>query len=291
MFDTTDPAEDPAAPPRCAPEMQRARGAARVALDGCGGGVGRARLGRLAQSGCAKAFLPRVTGPTEVVFLNTAGGLTGGDRVRFALDLGAGARAIATTQAAERAYAALPGAAPARMDVALTVGAGGRLDWLPQETILYDAAALDRRTEVDLAGDAQVLLCETLVLGRAAMGERVTRLALRDLRRVRRAGRPVLADGVALDAGALAADDAGAGLAGARAVALLALVAPGAEAAVGPLRGVLAGTDPGVRAAVSGWDGRCAVRIAGPDGWPVKRALAALLRHLREGALPRVWQV
>jgi urease accessory protein len=37
------------------------------------------------------------------------------------------------------------------MEVRLTVGPGGWLDWLPQETILFDRAALDRRTVIDLA--------------------------------------------------------------------------------------------------------------------------------------------
>ncbi|MBD3766196.1 MAG: urease accessory protein UreD, partial [Rhodobacterales bacterium] len=215
-------------------------------------------------------------------FLNTAGGLTGGDDLRLALALGPGVRAVATTQTAERAYAST--GAPARMEVSLTLAAGARLDWLPQETILFDRSHLHRRTRADLAGDAQILMAEVLVMGRAAMGEVLTRLALQDRREIWRAGRPVWIDPVTLDPAALGAT---AGLAGARAVATLVLVAPGAEDALAPLRAVL---DPTMGAA-SAWDGRMVLRLAGPDLFPVKAALAAALSVIRRGAPPpRVWQ-
>jgi urease accessory protein len=255
---------------------------------------GRTRLAGLRQQGCAKAFLPRQPGAPEIVFLNTSGGLTGGDRLSYAATLGAGARATATTQTAERAYAAPEADAPARLDVRLSAGAGARLDWLPQETILYDGAALDRRTEIALEGDAELLMCETLVLGRAAMGERVARLRLFDRRAVTRDGRPVLVDAVELTDGTLAARDEGAGLAGARCVALLALVAPAAADAAPSLRALP--RPEGVRGAVSGWDGKCVMRLMAADSWPLRLALAAALRHLRSRrgdppALPRVWQI
>ncbi|MBN2905631.1 MAG: urease accessory protein UreD [Rhodobacteraceae bacterium] len=269
------------------PQMQRTRGRAEVALVAAPGG---ARLVRLGQRGSAKAFLPRVHSPVpEVVFLNTAGGLTGGDRMSFALELGARARAVATTQTAERAYAASGGVA--ELDVEISVGAGGALDWLPQETIVFDRSALTRRTEIALAGDARCLFVETLVLGRAAMGETVEVLALRDTRRVTRDGVPVLIEPLRLGAQSLARRQAGAGLAGARAVATLALAAPGAEDALGPLRAALAGAE-GVRAAASGWDGKCVLRLMADDAYPLRRALIRALNALRGGApLPRVWQM
>ena len=79
----------------------------------------------------------------EVVFLNTSGGLTGGDRLSYGVALGDGCRAVATTQTAERAYLSNQGAA--RVEVSMTVGAGGWIDWLPQETILFERSALHRK--------------------------------------------------------------------------------------------------------------------------------------------------
>ena len=264
--------------------LQRARGRAEVEFDLI---AGRTRLSRLHQSGSAKAMLPDLPGAPEVVFLNTAGGLTGGDRFEFRLDLAAGGRVSATTQTAERAYASAGGAA--RVRCRFGVGAGAALDWLPQETILYDRAALERDTRVDLTGDARLLMCETLVLGRAAMGETLQDLWLRDRREVRRDGHPVLLDTVRMDGGALAQAAGPAMLGSARAVGLVALVAPGAEDALGAVRGLL--TEAGVDAAASAWNGRCQVRLMAQDAWPLRRQMVRILTHLRGAAPPRVWQI
>ncbi|WP_245848355.1 urease accessory protein UreD [Actibacterium ureilyticum] len=266
--------------------MQRTRGRAAVRLSD---NAGRVRLVDLHQSGSAKVFLPRShAAAPEIVFLNTAGGLTGGDRMRFDADLGAGVRATATTQTAERIYASTGDVA--RLDLRLSVGAGGRLDWLPQETILFDRARLARRTEVALAGDAACLWVETLVLGRAAMGEALADVQARDHRVVTRDGRPVLIEPAGISPALLADAGQPAGLDGARALATVALVAPGAEDAVGPLRAALAAAD-GVRGAVTGWDGKAIMRLMAPDAYPLRKALAGLLPVLRPGPLPRVWQI
>ncbi|PRY25218.1 urease accessory protein [Aliiruegeria haliotis] len=264
--------------------MQRARGRGAV---GFAVSNGRTRLTDLHQSGCAKVMLPKVPGEPEAVFLNTAGGLTGGDRLEYELTLGAGARATATTQTAERAYASSGGAAEVRCHMA--VGEGASLDWLPQETILFDRSALNRTTRLDLAADAKVLFCETLVLGRAAMGETVEDLWLSDRREVRRCGRPVLIDPVRMDTSCLAGRDNPALLGGARAVALLALLAQGAEDALSPVRAVLPDCG-GVTAAASAWDGRCLVRLMAGDAWPLRKALVKLVTHFRGTVPPRVWQ-
>ncbi|MDF0602717.1 urease accessory protein UreD [Psychromarinibacter sp. C21-152] len=267
------------------PQMQRARGraAAGFALRG-----GRVRLTELHQSGSAKAMLPRVHAATpEVVFLNTAGGLTGGDRMAYALEVGAGARVTATTQAAERAYAASGGVA--ELDVAIAAGPGAEVAWLPQETILFDRSALARRTSATLAGDARLVMAETLVLGRAAMGETVATLSLADRREVTRDGAPVLLEPLAIDSAALARRGGAAVLGGARAMATVALVAPGAEDALGRVRAAL--TDPAVEAAASGWDGKCVVRMLAPDGFPLRRLVARVIETLTPGPLPRVWQM
>ncbi|MFT4151959.1 MAG: urease accessory protein UreD [Paracoccaceae bacterium] len=258
--------------------MQRAQGVAAVTLKAGG------RLDRLRQQGSAKAILHHLSGP-EVVFLNTSGGLTGGDRLSFSLTLADGVRAMATTQTAERAYRA--GQGVARMDVALTVGAGGWLDWLPQETILFDGSALNRRTRVDLGCDAGCLILESVVLGRAAMGETVTTAHLSDRREVFRDGRPVLVDPVRLTDQALRSGPAG--LDGARAFASVSMIAPGAADALAPVRRVL--DEAGCRGAASALDGRLNIRILATDGWPLRRQVARVLHVLRPAGLPRVWQM
>lgn len=261
---------------------QRSRGDAAVRLRN---DAGLPRLAELRQAGSAKAILPRVGAVPEIVFLNTSGGLTGGDSLSYAVTLDAGLRATATTQTAERAYRA--GAGTARVDVTLQVGADAWLDWLPQETILFDDAALERVTRIDLGPGAGCLALESVVLGRAAMGETVSRLRFRDRREIWRGDRPLHVEPLHLDAAALAAGAAVLG--GARAFASLVMVAPGLEDALPALRRVL--DEPGVSAAASSFDGRLTLRAMAQDGWPLRRQIARALSVLRRGVvLPRVWQ-
>jgi urease accessory protein len=266
------------------PTLQRSRGRASASFAQVRGAV---RLVDLYQSGSAKILLPRTAGDVpEAVFLNTSGGLTDGDTLSLALHIGQGARVLATTQTSERAYAARRDAA--HVSVTATVLAGGRLDWMPQETILYQSSNLSRRTEVDLAPGAECLLAETIILGRHAMGEVVTDAHLRDHRMVRRNGSPVWAETLHLTPEVLTSPSP-ALLGGARALAVVCLVAQGAEDAVAPLRAAL--THPGTTGAVSGWNGKCVVRVVATDGWPLRQQLAQILHILSGRSLPRVWQM
>ena len=265
-----------------APILQRTRGRAAVALVQ---GAGAARLTDLHQSGSAKVMLPRMHGAApEVVFLNTSGGLTGGDRLDYALDLGAGVEAVATTQTAERAYASSGG--HAELSVRLTLGPGAALDWLPQETILFDRSRLSRRLNADLAVDARLLLAECVVLGRAAMGEVLHDIDLTDWREVRRAGQPVFLEPLRLTPQTLTAGPAALGTF--RAFATIALIAPGAEDMLDPVRRAL---PEGMMAAASAWDGKCVVRLMAADAMPLKATMARILNAIRGKPLPRVWQI
>jgi urease accessory protein len=261
--------------------QQRVAGPAAVAF-----GAG-ARLERLAQSGSAKAMMPRMHGRApEVVFLNTAGGLTGGDRLDYAVTLAGGA-AVATTQTAERAYRSAGGVA--EVTTRLTLGPGAVLHWLPQELILFDGAALDRRIEAEMAEDSTLILLETLVLGRAAMGETVRRLHLRDRRKVTRAGRPVMIESIRLDDDDLLRTGP-AGLGAARAVASLTLISRDAADRLHAMRASLSGEGP-VRAAASAWDERLTVRFLSADAFALRRAVARAVSTLTKLPLPRVWQI
>lgn len=262
--------------------FERSRGLAALSLGRAGA---QTRLRGLHQTGSAKAFVHAGTTGPDIVFLNTSGGMTGGDRFRLELALDAGCRATATTQTAERAYRCHSGRA--EVDVRLDLGAGAHLDWLPQETILFDRAALHRKTEVRLAGAASCLLVETIILGRPAMGEALRHVALSDRRTVYRDGLPVLCEPLVLGQGAPLA---GLGLVqGARAFASIALIRQGAEAPVAAVRAVL--DEPGVTAGASGFDGRLMVRLMAEDGWPLRRQILRVLAVLRDGPLPRVWQM
>lgn len=261
--------------------FQRSRGQARIAL-------GPRGLVDLAQSGSAKAMLPRVAGgPPEIVFLNTSGGLTSDDRLEYGVELRACTRAVATTQTAERAYRAE--GEPAQAHVRLNIGEDGWLDWLPQETILFDRAALNRVTEVELAPGAGCMLLEIFVLGRLAMGETLSHLRLRDRRVVRREGRILHHDALTLDKDGLRRLDGPGMLNGARAIATLAVIAPHAPDLLNRARDAL--SEPGVTSAASAPPGRLVLRLLAEDDWPLRRQINRLLKVLRPDPLPRVWQV
>ena len=264
------------------PTMQRVRGRAAVSFGARG-------LEGLHQSGSAKAMLPRVHGcAPEVVFLNTAGGLTGGDRLDFELSVAAGGRVVGTTQTAERAYAATQAAEAAQVAVTLTAGQGAHLDWLPQETILFENSHVSRRTRADLAHGTRFLFVETLVFGRAAMGEVLGHARLSDRREVRRSRRLEYLDPLMVDADILATPTDPVTLGGARALTTLGLFAQGAEDAAERLKSL---NVDGVRAGVSGWDGKLIIRALAADGMPLRRYISAALTLLRDAPLPRVWQL
>jgi len=247
-------------------------------------------LDDLRQVGCLKLRFPRVEPEewTSAVVLNTSGGVAGSDRLDAAFELREGARATITAQAAERFYRALPGSDAALVRNRLRVAAGACLEWLPQETLLFDRCALDRKLDVDLADDAWFLGVESLVFGRAAMGERVAHAWLRDGIRVRRGGRWLLHDAVRLDGEVDAALQRAPIAGGARAMATLVHVAPHAEAALDGAHAALADTVG--EAGVSAWNGMLVARILTSDSAALRRAVIAALAVLRAPRpLPRVW--
>ena len=79
-----------------------------------------------------------------------------------------------TGAAAEKIYRSL--GPDANLRIKLDVATGATLAWLPQETILFDRARIDRSIDVDLAADARLILAEAVIFGRTGMGERVVQV-------------------------------------------------------------------------------------------------------------------
>lgn len=249
----------------------------------------RSHIDVLHQAGAARVRFPRPAegASLEAVLVNTAGGLTGGDRIDIAVALAACSEVTLTSAAAEKIYRARDQQAAAiRMRLRLLAGAS--LDWLPQPTILFDAARLDRRTEVELAGDSRLLAVEILLFGRAAMGEQMRRGAIRDAWRVRRDGALIFADSLRLDGAIAETLDRKALLGGARAAGLLLYVAPDAASRLAEARVRLQGASS--LAGASSWNGLLAVRAVAKEGWALQQDMAALVEWLSARPLPRVWR-
>ncbi|WP_229666023.1 urease accessory protein UreD [Wenxinia marina] len=242
-------------------------------------------IGALRQEGSLKLLFPRGAGPSlEAVLLNTAGGLTAGDRMDVAAEAMPGAALTLSTQAAERAYRA-NGPKPACSLVRLSAGEGAALRWLPQETILFDGCALDRTLDLDLAPGARALVAEAVILGRAAMGETVRRGRFRESWTVRTDGRLAFADRLRLegDPAALLARSAP----GHAAFASILLAAPDAAARLDATRAAL-GRHGGASLIA---EGLMFARLTAPDGLALRRILVPLLETLGQADLPKVWRL
>ena len=222
----------------------------------------------------------------EASIINTGGGVAGGDRVTMSVEMLNDAAACVTSPAAERIYRAANDQ-PASINVDLRLGANAHLEWLPQETIVFDQARLRRRINVEMPSSATLVLAETLVFGRKAMGEQLRTGAISDRWNVRRDGALVYAEAIRLDGDIARMLNSSAGAGGGCAVATILTIGPGAEDrrdtisnAIGAHRDV---------AAASAWNGMMVLRVVSQDLRDVRTILSSTLPLLTGNPLPRVW--
>jgi urease accessory protein len=220
----------------------------------------------------------------SAVFVNTAGGVAGGDHFEIDIAAGEGSRLTLTTAAAEKIYRAQ--GQPARINIALRAAAGAHLAWLPQETILFDRARVSRAIDIDLAEDASLLLCEIVVFGRSAMGERLLHGEFADRWRMRRGGRLVFAETVRLD-GDIGEKLKLSAVAGAGVAIGTALIVPGDEALVERIREL--SESFGGEVGISQWNGFAMARFCAQDAARLRADMMAVLGRASAQALPRLW--
>ena len=264
--------------------MQRAQGQASVAFRSRDG---RTCLDRLFQEGCAKLRFPRPLGgdAPQAIIINTAGGLTGGDRFGTEVDLAAQTQACVTTQACERIYRST--GADAVVSNRLRLSAGARLAWLPQETILFDGGRLSRTLDVDLADDAELLAVEAVLFGRQAMGETLRSGHLHDRWRIRRDGRLIFADDLSVEGDIAARLAPQPAMAGCRAMATVVFAGAAPERFLESARSII-----GPNGGASAWNGKFLARLVEETGLALRRRLEPLLTLLMGGRpLPKVWQL
>lgn len=266
------------------PKFQRVDAEGRIAVKHTPRGT---VIDRLYQSGAAKIRFPSPADRSvcEAVLINTAGGLTGGDRLSWAVHAGEGASLTCVSQACERIYRSRDGE-PARLSVKITLDDKARLNWMPQETILFDGSVLERSLEADLVDGASLLIVEAFVFGRAAMGETVRQAALHDQWTIRRGGQLVFADHVRFDGDIDTLLQRNAVAAGDRAMATLLLVAPEAENRLESVRTEF----PAI--ASTAFAGKLLARMTARGAYELRQMLIPLAAKLSGGnALPKVWAV
>ncbi|QAU44969.1 urease accessory protein UreD [Bradyrhizobium guangzhouense] len=262
-------------------EANRARGAVRFDVHARDRVT---RRGALHESGSLRVRFPSPEDDgLSGVFVNTAGGVAGGDRFEIEISATDSTRLTLTTAAAEKVYRA-PGAA-AQLNISLKVGAGAHLGWLPQETILFDRARVHRRFDIELDEAASLLLCEIVVFGRTAMGERMEHGEFVDRWRLSRGGRLVFAETVRLD-GDIGAKLARPAVAKGAAAIGTALIVPGDEALVERLRE--ASDSFAGEVGISAWNGFAMARFCAQDAARLRADMMSVLARTG-AALPRLW--
>jgi urease accessory protein len=267
----------------CLPRSLRAHGGVRLHVGATG--RGSAPLAIAESAGYRVRFVRgRIC---EGVFINTGGGMAGGDTMALDIAIDESASATFTTQAAEKIYRAQGDATS--IDIRLSLAANASLAWLPQEQIIFDGARLRRRFHVDMAADSRLVLVESAVFGREAMGESVTGGSFRDSWRVRRGGRLIFADEVRLEGDVAGLMARGAIGDGARAMATCLFISPDAEALVEPARAALA--DASCSCGATAFDGMLLARFIGRDSQALRLDLVNFLERLRGEPVPRSWKI
>ena len=136
--------------------------------------------------GRAQAFQP-----CHCCLLHPPGGLVSGDDLSLAVRLEQGAHALLTAPSASKFYAADAHNVAQRQTTDINV-AGGMLEWLPRETIIYDGARAEMRTSVELDNASACIGWEMICLGRPAANESFTHGSVRQSLILTREGLPLL---------------------------------------------------------------------------------------------------
>lgn len=120
-----------------------------------------------------KALYPEGDAVCHTLLLHPPGGIAGGDELQAHIDAGPDAHTLITTPGATKWYRSI--GPRARSDVNIRIASGGVVEWLPQESILFDGACAHAGCHVDLAAGARFIGMDLWCLGRTASGERLTR--------------------------------------------------------------------------------------------------------------------
>ncbi len=274
------------------PTLQRAAGALRLQV---GLRDGQSVLRRLYQQAPCRALMPdRAPGdPFEAVLVNSSGGLVGGDSLAIEIGIAPEARASLVSQAAEKVYRSA--GEETLVETRLSAGAGAWLEWLPQETILFDGARLRRKLVATLDPMARLLAAEMVLFGRSARGESFTHGLLHDSWAIRIGSRLAWTDAIRLEGDIAAARTRPFGFGRAAGYATLLHAGPQAASFL-PVAREIAASVPAEGGATL-VNGLLLLRFLAEDAACLRHSVVQAAGALRQAiaglptTLPRVWQV
>lgn len=271
-------------------DLQRADGCGRIVLSGSENGT---RIEDIFERSPIRIRFPRSGNSAlqEAVLINTGGGVAGGDRLECTVTALPGASLAVTSQAAEKVYRAL--CESATVVTRLKVRESARLAWLPQETIVFNRARLNRTTEIEVVDGAELLALEWIVLGRTAYGEIVTDGQITEHWRVKKEGRLIWADSFRINDEVFPHIYRKALLSGCTAIATLIYCGCSPEKRLEFLRNICPSLECSSASTLVG--GIIVARLAASESSALKRALSRLLeqfgRELGPGPfqVPKMW--
>lgn len=238
-----------------------------------------------------KPLYPEGGGVCHVVVLHPPSGIVGGDELDIAATLGEGAQALLTTPGAGKWYRS---AGPwAEQQLRFDVGRGAALEWLPQESIVFDGAQARMKTRIALAEEARFIGWEVLCLGRRASGERFESGSIRLDTRVERDGRLLWLERGRLEGGSPLLYSP-AGLAAYSVSASLIAAAPVNAALLAACRDIVP-VEAGAQHGISVLPDLLLARYLGHSSEAARAWFTALWRLLRpallgrEARMPRIW--
>jgi len=238
-----------------------------------------------------KPFYPEGDEVCHSIVVHPPGGIVAGDRLGINLTVDIDAHALITTPGATKRYGS--DGALAEQHIALKLAPGARLEWLPQEAIVFNSARARQSVSVELADDARYLGWDILVLGRIASQERLTDGHYEQAFKVSRNGVPLW-----LERGAIAGNSmkltSPVGLAGCPVVATLIAVGNAPNAAlVAACRAIV--VSAGGRVAITAMPQVLIARYLGHRVEDAKNFLQFIWRELRPHYFgravqtPRIW--
>jgi urease accessory protein len=234
-----------------------------------------------------KALYPEGGAICHAIVVHPPGGVVGGDTLAIDAAVGPQAHALLTTPGAGKWYRA--NGRQSRQRVTLAAGPGACLEWLPQETIIYDGACVSLEHEVELGAGVRYMGVEILCFGRRACGETFSSGVLRQRSQIRRDGTLLWWEQGAIAAGSAAMHGV-TGLNGATVCATLLAVGPAVPA---PLLASIRALDPALGA--SQLKHVFVARLLGDDSEAARRTMLAAWQLLRPhllgcpAPLPRSW--
>ncbi|MFZ8950315.1 MAG: urease accessory protein UreD [Alphaproteobacteria bacterium] len=277
MFDADSVSDD---------QLQRSHGAARLAF---ANRDNRNSIVERYASAPVRILTPSVQGGIpEAVLANTSGGIAGGDTSHIDILVAQNAQALVTGQAAEKIYRSID--MPASIRTVIKIEDGSTLEYLPQESILFDGAKLNRAVNISLGARSCLLLSEMFVLGRWAMNEDFTRGIFLDRWSIDVAGQPIWREGLRVEGG-LSSLSSSLGFANARALATIFYAGANAAEVLGLARDVI-----GPMGGATIVRGMLVVRMLGNEAGMLKQQLGEIISIIRAAALgrpaevPRVWR-